>query len=423
MSAARTARSVAALLAVAVGVAAAATAQRTGVAVRCTDADGAAVAGAVVHVFQRLGLPDGSGQYARFGPFATDDAGRAACPVGLTYDGGRFDRFVHARVPGALVGGARAMRFDPGQDEPETIEVAMVPSRTWSGTVAVPDGFVAADVRVEVLSAYVAGDGLGTPLGRLHGFAGLDDALPELFDARVAADGGFALTDLPVDARLYLVATGPGLAATQWSNVLTKSRGRIEFSLETESVLRGRIVAPDGRGVPDLLVHVRLGADGDRAFVLTSRRTRTDARGTFRCDGLPAASFHVLVEGGVEDGMDALVFVPTRCDAQPAERAEEVELPLVRAHRVRGIVVERDTDTPVEGVRITGTLDGASISGPLARSDARGQFVLLLPPGDTVLQFASVPRGFAPAERRVTVTIDEHARAQPPLRLELVRRD
>src|SRR6187549_643478 len=82
------------------------------VEVRCLDVDGKPVAEAEVHVFQaRKGL-DGRSDYVGSGPHRTDAEGLATTAIAMDFDGGRFDRWFHARVPGKLVGAQRASRFD-----------------------------------------------------------------------------------------------------------------------------------------------------------------------------------------------------------------------------------------------------------------------------------------------------------------------
>lgn len=74
-----------------------------GVGVLCVDSDGKPVAGAEVYLFQNVaGEPS---RYKQFGPYTSDEQGRAKCPRAVVQDGrGHFDRWAYARVPGRLVG-------------------------------------------------------------------------------------------------------------------------------------------------------------------------------------------------------------------------------------------------------------------------------------------------------------------------------
>ncbi len=73
----------------------------------CVDAEGRAVAGAEVHLYQLTAGEDG--RFEHSGMFTTDAEGKAACNVAVfSSESGNFDRWFYARVPGRLVGAARA---------------------------------------------------------------------------------------------------------------------------------------------------------------------------------------------------------------------------------------------------------------------------------------------------------------------------
>src|SRR5262245_47992384 len=81
------------------------------IAVTCVDVDGKAVAGAEVYVFQGRKSARGASDYVASGPHLTDAGGVATTVVAVDYDGGRFDRWLYARVPGKLVAARRWARF------------------------------------------------------------------------------------------------------------------------------------------------------------------------------------------------------------------------------------------------------------------------------------------------------------------------
>src|SRR6516165_2075184 len=90
---------VAALSTVAAGKAAAepaAPAQKVNMA--CVDAQGKAVAGAEMYLFQYSGAAE---RYVQSGPFTSDVQGKAVYGEALfSNDLGNFDRWIYARVPG-----------------------------------------------------------------------------------------------------------------------------------------------------------------------------------------------------------------------------------------------------------------------------------------------------------------------------------
>ena len=110
------------------------------VRVRCVDDDGKPVSGAEVWLWQSRQLPNGKGEQLESGPFRTGDDGTTSTAVGMTWGGGKFDRWVYARIAGKLVGARRSMHM-AGDKQGEPIEVLLRPSREIRGRVRVPDGF------------------------------------------------------------------------------------------------------------------------------------------------------------------------------------------------------------------------------------------------------------------------------------------
>ena len=248
-------RALAALLAL--WSAAAACAQDTAlprIRVTCVDGNGKPVANAEVHVFQFRKSPTPITDYLVSGPHRTDAEGVAVTAVALDHDGGQFDRWFHARVPGKWVGGMRWFRMrDTTVGEPV---VRMVPTRDLRGRVVVPEGMKMQTVRVRTLSVMVQGDALfGPQLPRYFAFAGLSHTLPELFDADVKDDGSFVLKDLPHLPLLYLAAEGPGLAQAQWFNALLPERripDIVEIAMTREARFTGSVVDARGRPVAEI---------------------------------------------------------------------------------------------------------------------------------------------------------------------------
>src|SRR5262245_30158978 len=205
------------------GLAAAQAKELPRIAVTCVDTDGKPVAGAEVHVFQHKKSATGTA-YVASGPHLTDVSGVATTAVALDYDGGKFDRWLYARVPGKVVAAQRWFRFDDSPIvEPR---LRLEPSRELRGVVKPPEGVAARSVRVRTLSlvALQDDDPIGKWFPRYHEFIGLRDTLPAVFDAEVGDDGAFVLRDLPPRPLVYLAAEGPGLAQAQWFNAMLRGR-------------------------------------------------------------------------------------------------------------------------------------------------------------------------------------------------------
>lgn len=163
-----------------------AAAQDQAVSALCVDADGKAVAGAEVHLFQNV--VGESSRYKHFGPYTSDDEGRVTCPRAVVYDGrGHFDRWAYARVPGRLVGIARSANWKNRSVINPEFRIQLQPSRSVEGMVTVPEGVDAAEVavRVKTLNVKTCPGNFEYSHSRVHlPFAGLDTALPEIFDKR-----------------------------------------------------------------------------------------------------------------------------------------------------------------------------------------------------------------------------------------------
>ncbi len=217
--------------------------QDQSVNVSCLDKDGNPVAGAEVHLFQSVSAEPT--RYEHFGPFTSDEQGRAACQRAVVYDErGQFDRWAYARLPGQLVGVARSVNWKNRSPINPGFRVQLQPSRSVEGFVTLPDGFAPPQVtvRVQVLNVNTGpGDFDFQSFPRHLPFAGLDTALPEVFDKRPDAEGRIRFDDVPEHGNLYLVTVGAGLAEAQWWNENKPFDEPIRLAISKEGVLTGRV--------------------------------------------------------------------------------------------------------------------------------------------------------------------------------------
>ncbi len=363
------------------------------VTVTCVDGDGKPVAGAEVHVFQhRKGLA-GAASYEHSGPHATGADGVATTAIALDYDGGRFDRWLYARVPGKLVAAARWLRFDATAPADPAPVLRLEPSRALRGTVTVPDGVDASTVRVRTLSlsALDDADPFGHAFPREHSFAGLSNSLPDRFDAQVAADGSFELRDLPPRPLLYVAAEGPGLAQAQWFNALLPGRqlpDALVIPMSPEAVIVATVSDLQKRALANVAVELRLERSGPSTGVRVTFAGTSDASGRARIGGLPAGEY------AVEAQHADFVMRPqplTLVTGQTTDVALALEPPV----EVRGIVRNATTHVGIERAVISAVTDDQR-HWPLgsALTDPQGRFVLRLPQGATGFYVAGVPAGY-----------------------------
>lgn len=360
-----------------------------GVSALCVDRDGKPVVGAEVHIFQCVvGEP---GRYKEFGPFSSDETGRATCPRAVVKDGrGRFDRWAYARVPGRLVGVARsAMWKNRAVVNPE-FRIELHPSRSVEGVVTVPEGFDPTDVNVHVQTLVVGLKFNSFP--REPQFAGLDSALPEIFDKRPDAAGRIRFDDVPLQGRLYLLTAAKGLAEAQWMNKQQDAFDEpIQLNLAREGVLTGHALSPAGKPAARINVAARLSFIPDRQVAyLTTFKTQTNEHGEFALHGLPDTRF-VL---SLEDPSHESVARPRERLSVAAGKTEDLTVTMEVPVAVSGRVFDPE-GKPVEGAAISAladTQEGPGLADDM--TDREGRYHLRLPRGRAKLYFNSLPDGF-----------------------------
>lgn len=362
------------------------------VPVQCLDADQKPVAGAEVYVFQHEG--GDNGKYRQFGPFTTDDDGKASCGEWLgDAEKGHYDRFFYARVPGKMVGVARSSILKGWRANPEG-RIDMRPSRSVSGLVTVPDGFDPTEVTVRVITLSVrTGPGIGEShsFPRQHEFVGLRDALPDVFERTPDKEGRFEFQDVPAGGGFYLVTNADGLAEGQWCTYEGDFSKPVEIALPPEGRLTGTVKNEKGEPLPGIEVAAQISpVAGQHAGHLTTFRTKSDDQGKYELVGLPEWDLVLRLN----DPERTLVFCPSVpffvAPDTETKRDLTMELPI----EVRGRVVDPDGN-PVEAAWVSTVIADSSHSGVTgAVSDSDGNFVLRMPSGKFEIYFSGLPEGF-----------------------------
>lgn len=371
---------------VAAALCVAATAQRERWLVTCVDDDGRPVEGAEVWVFQLQQMPDGSGNHLPAGPFTSAADGTTPTVVPVTYDGGKYSRWIYARVPGRLVGSQRCMSLNHAEPV-----VTLSPSRTIRGRVLVPEGFDPASVTVTVLSLAVVGDG-PVPTGwfpRVQSSGSLANSLPDRFDRQADSSGDFAFEDFPARPFVVFATAGEGLAHSQWSTMAMPDREMpdlVQIPIDRESVLAGVLAGPDGRAAAGADVTLRF--VDPRAHYRWQCSTRTDAAGRFRLDGLHAGEHSLTVESR------AGVFRPQRLRLEQAASRGDLAIRLEAGVELRGVVADQAGE-PIEGATVIAvTRQNAGDRLGSGRTDPQGRFALRIATGPAHVYLGYVPGGF-----------------------------
>jgi hypothetical protein len=151
-----------------------------------------------------------------------------------------------------------------------------------------------------------------------------------------------------------------------------QERNRVDFQLSRESIVAGRVIGGDGRGLADLVVNV------SRPHVLNGRRRlvsfgdgRTDSKGEYRIGGLLPGDYYVSVS--LFEGTDSRVakyaptFFPGSADVASAKR--------VRLGAGKVVGLPPVTPLPVPWTKLSGRL--RSFDGKQLMRGA-----LIMQPGD-----------------------------------------
>ena len=403
---------IAALSTVAAGKAAAepaAPAQKVNMA--CVDAQGKAVAGAEMYLFQYSGAAE---RYVQSGPFTSDVRGKAVCGEALfSNDLGNFDRWIYARVPGRLVGVSRSAKWTNQKVINPEFQVEMHESGSVKGQVTVPDGFDCTKVVVRVRTLHIrTGAGLFQyqSFPREDHFPGLDTALPKIFDCRPDSTGQIRFDDVPVQGMLYLVTAGDGLGEAQWRNdagppgqAIPLTDQEIELTIPRESSLAGRVLTPKGAPAAGMKIAARLSPARSRpVFYLSTFRAVTNEKGEFTIRGLPQTEF-VL---SIEDPTHRSTFRPLENFLVQPDEEQSLELEMETGVLVSGRVFDPE-GKPVAAASFSAVAD--SQNGPgLAHdmTDANGRYQFRIPSGKARLYFDSLPEGFAYPNPQIVANLD-----------------
>jgi hypothetical protein len=223
-------------------------------------------------------------------------------------------------------------------------------------------------------------------------FPGLDTSLPERFECRPDPGGRIRFDDVPMRGRLYLVTAGDGLGEAQWMNEGETFDKGVQLDIGEESVVSGRVLAPEGKPASGMKVTARLSISARRRnTILTSFRAVTDGGGRFAIHGLPQTEF-VL---SIEDPRKLWTFRPAEDLLVQPHEDPKLTLNMEPGVPVSGRVLDPE-GKPVQGAFFSAVADsqgGPSLSE--SGTDAEGRYQFRLPAGTARLYFNSLPGGFA----------------------------
>src|SRR5262245_44966422 len=297
----------------------------------------------------------------------------------------------HSQEPRAASGAAATGH--PNEREPLDSERGLEPiesDRAPAGAQRITHGF-------QVAGEVVDGEGRALP-----GAEVLVSALYPAWEssavaARTAAAGRFHLD--AVDERQTIVARAPGRAPSigVWIHALQGAEVPLRIVLDRPGTsVRGRVSDESGRPVGEALVWVgpagraRMFLDPDEGRRPPPATTRTDARGEFRLEHVPA--------GAQPFSVQAAGFAPWRSEIEVVEGENVQDVRLAPGASVHGRVLD-PSGAALAGVVIEGPRAESNPFRAQTRTDARGEFTLDgLGPGRAVLVASDDGLGRAEAE-------------------------
>ncbi len=217
-----------------------------------------------------------------------------------------------------------------------------------------------------IAGSAVRGDGNPAPGAVVTAVAAVEGApwgTPQVVrSAECAADGSFRLEDLAASATWRLCANAPGWASEPASAV--PGAAPLRLVLRPVLILRGKVLGPEGRPVPD--VRVRSTVEGG-----TPVEAATAIDGTFEFPGIAAGthSLEALDARGSRGGDPVTVTVAEGGSPAP------VVLRVPALHRLGGILVD-PKGRPLPGRQVR--LGAWSEPGPCVYADDDGRFEFTL---------------------------------------------
>ncbi|QEH37771.1 Regulatory protein BlaR1 [Aquisphaera giovannonii] len=193
-----------------------------------------------------------------------------------------------------------------------------------------------------------------------------------------------------------------------------------ELKLAATVAVTGRVTATEPSAVRGLRLWLSASTEpADAGWITTETEVITDDRGAFSGDHLlpgNLSAWPTLPDDAVHRPIDLLVK-----EVHAEGGVVRIVVPLVRWMRVRGTIREKGTGVPVAGagVRLHSWMGNAPITPVMARSDERGRFEVLSPPGQKVFCLLEAPEAHIRLTRGVEMPeVVADGQELPPIELE-----
>ncbi|MHB9027596.1 MAG: carboxypeptidase regulatory-like domain-containing protein, partial [Candidatus Latescibacterota bacterium] len=202
--------------------------------------------------------------------------------------------------------------------------------------------------------------------------------LPEKMKAITGKNGRYRIPNLPPESTLRLAVIAPGYALLYREKVISGQKD-VDFRLTPEGRVEGRVTFQSG-GSPAAGVSVCLTSDqivGMRKF----QTAQTDSQGRYRISNVPPGRHTVsfLPDSGFPEWVANDVIL---VEVNEGKTATGVDLQLIKGGIITGIVIEKETRKPIDGVSVSAA--EASRIPSRTETDTDGKFSLRVAPSNRV---------------------------------------
>ncbi|MHB1558602.1 MAG: sigma-70 family RNA polymerase sigma factor [Isosphaeraceae bacterium] len=270
------------------------------------------------------------------------------------------------------------------EKKPEPVDITLGPATDTAFRVIGPDGRPAVGATVEPYH-------FRTP--RAYEF--LPAALLKVVRASTDASGRAALPALPREG-FYTVQVMTGATGVQRLRLrdLAAEPAEREIRLRPAGRIEGQVVADRPEWAKGMEVYLITSDPGDPSGMGLDRtagyaQVTTGPDGTFVVPAIAGGRLWIMA--GVDNALPVRPRLPQNLDI-PAGQSTRVEIPLVPAVKVAGVIRVAGSGQPVKGASISVGY-GAPRQSDQVETDAQGRFTANVLPGDVTMHVISLPDG------------------------------
>ena len=356
--------------------------------ITCVDDKNQPVKGAEVSMIYGLKTENGFSLNHRIGPMQTDDNGICRFPMNQ-FIGKFYGMKPHlAILPGQKIGiesGSKITLFDTTQLE---------------GRVSVPEGSQPEKTVIYITSISIYNPQTNYDQTFNATEVAINDIIAMGLYTTVKPDGTFTISNIPKFGKVTLQATAPGLAPKQWFTVDTSKIEKIEFALQLDTSIQGKVTFESGEpavGVSVRAVPHPTFKTGD----IPQQKTLTNEIGAYQFNNLQPVSYTLTAETVASNPIPMNQMPEWVCPAvtgiktEAGKQVKDINLVLQKGAIVSGKVVFSETAFEVPGASLVAVSpEEERVQYGFVITDPHGNYSFRLPQGRTKFYFSSLPWGY-----------------------------